>query len=158
MTTTPSSPTHRPAAPDSQPRPTSGKENSKAMWYVVGMVAIALVAVVGFNVMGPKGNASRKGDTPPVSSSSSSSSDNGMAPATPTASSPAQAGNQGPAQARPLSPDTPVDASRNTMGAPAGATLPSTDKPVSAQTSTGGAVPMQATAPASDVPASPASR
>lgn len=154
--TTPSSPTQRPAAPGSQPTPTSGKENSKAMWYVVGMVAIAVVAVIGFNVMGPKGNASRMGDNAPPAASSSSGS--GMAPAMPTASSPAQAGTQGPAQAQPQSADTPVDASRNTMGAPAGATLPSTDKPAQAPGGTSGAVPMPATAAASEVPASPASR
>ncbi|MDP4078383.1 hypothetical protein [Acidovorax sp. A1169] len=154
--TTPSNPAHRPAVPGEQPAPTSGKENSKAMWYVVGMVAIAVAGVIGFNVMGPKGNAGRMGESAPPAATSSSGS--ATAPAMPTASSPAQAGNQGPTQATPQSADTPVDASRDTMGAPAGATLPSTDKSAPAQASTSGAVPMQATAPASDVPASPASR
>jgi len=156
-TTTTTTTTPRPSTPGSNPEPTSGKENNKAMWYVVGMVAIALAAVIGFNVMGPKGNASRMGDNTPAAASSSTG---GMAPAMPTASSPALAGTQSPGQAQPQSADTPVDASRNTMGAPAGSTLPSTTDqptPTGATTATG-SVPMQATAPASDVPASPASR
>ncbi len=151
--THPTSPQAHPATPGN-PTPTSGRENSQAMWWVIGMVALAVVAVLGFNLLGPRGDASRKGTATPPSASSG-----GMAPAMPSASSPAQAGSQGPAQAQPQSADTPVDPSRGSMGAPAGATLPpTTDKPAQLPSSAGGTVPMAATAPASDIPASPASQ
>lgn len=157
MTPSPSPTPPRPATihhkPGDHPTPTSGRENSKAMWWVIGMVALAVVAVLGFNILGPRGDASRSGERPPAATSE------GMAPAAPSASSPAQAGTQGPAQAQPQSADTPVDASRNSMGAPAGATPPAAGSPAQASgSSTSVAVPMPATAPSSEVPASPASR
>lgn len=153
MTPSPAPTPPRPSTPGDQPTPTSGRENSQTMAWVIGMVAVALAAVLGFNFFGPQGDASRTGAaTPPAATSGP------MAPAMPTASSPAQAGNQGPAQAQPQSADTPADASRNTMGAPAGSTLPDTDKPAQLPSAAGGTVPMPATAPASDIPASPASR
>lgn len=61
---TPSPTPSRPAIPGKHPQPTSGQENSRAMWWVAGMVALALVAVLGFNLLGPRGDASGTGLRP----------------------------------------------------------------------------------------------
>lgn len=46
--------------PTTAPRPTSGRENSGLMYFFIGAAVLALLIVLGFNMLGPEG-ASRSG-------------------------------------------------------------------------------------------------
>lgn len=56
----PTTPTPAATPPGKAPQPTSGRENSGVMYFIIGAAVLTLLVVLGFNLLGPQG-ASRTG-------------------------------------------------------------------------------------------------
>lgn len=152
--------TAQPSAP--APRPTSGRENKGLMAFFIAAAVLALLIVLGFNLLGPEG-ASRTGvgDGPAQSSAGPTtggpspgadrSSAGGAAPSgatAPTVESPA-----------PQAADTPTAPGRESVGAPKGGALQSGNsvpEGLSGQGAAAGQAPAARAQPgASAMPAAP---
>lgn len=175
-TRTPSSSSNPAASPaGSTPRPTSGRENTGLMYFFIGAAVLALLLVLGFNMLGPEG-ASRTGiaDGPAQSSagpttggpSPSAGSSTGSSAGSPggatgtgtqgqSGSTGGAAGTAAPAPAA----DTPTPPGRESVGAPAGGAPQSGQaRPPGISgdgTTAGDAPPMAASPGASAIPAAP---
>lgn len=120
-----------PAQQRTTPRPaTSGRENSGLMYFFIGAAVLALLIVVGFNLLGPDG-ASRTGVGDGPAQSHSGPTTGGPSPETNTNTgtgvgmTPGQArrasGSAIEAVPTPQAADTPTPPGRESVGAPAGA-------------------------------------
>lgn len=174
MDTTPrtaSTPSHPSAdpAPGPVPRPTNGRENGGLMYFFIGAAVLALLLVVGFNVLGPEG-ASRTGVGDGPAQSSAGPTTGGPSPG--PANRAGTAGEQSDSAAGPgagsptITPanpspaaDTPNPVGRESVGAPVGAAPQAPQgrtEGVSGDGTTAGDTPAAAAQPgASAMPAAP---
>ena len=156
-------------APGPVPRPTSGRENGGLMYFFIGAAVLALLLVVGFNVLGPDG-AARTGVGDGPAQSSAGPTTGGPSPGTGTQGGTAGAQGSGAGSAAGSSPtsttanlpqaaDTPNPVGREGVGAPAGSapqTTPGKTQGVSGDGTTAGDTPATAAQPgASAMPAAP---
>lgn len=163
-TTTPS--LHPSADPASGPvpRPTSGRENGGLMYFFIGAAVLALLLVVGFNVLGPDG-ASRTGVGDGPAQSPAGATTGGPSPAAQsgTATGPAAGGSSSSSPTttatQPQAADTPNPVGRERIGAPAGGApqaTPGRPEGISGDGTTAGDTPPNAAQPgASAMPAAP---
>ena len=158
-------------APGPAPRPTSGRENGGLMYFFIGAAVLALLLVVGFNMLGPDG-ASRTGVGDGPAQSSAGPTTGGPSPGAATqAGAAGSSQNEGATGAGTGSPttttanpaqrgDTPTPVGRESVGAPAGGAPQTTQgrtEGVSGDGTTAGDTPAAAArSGASAIPAAPA--
>jgi hypothetical protein len=166
--TAPSKPSAR-TAQGPVPQPTSGRENSKLMYFFIGAAVLALLLVLSFNALGPEG-ASRTGIGDGPAQSPAGPTTGGPSPATGTDGDAAGAQNSGAARPgaggattittpAPQAADTPTPPGRESVGAPVGGSPsagPGAAQGVSGDGTTAGDTPAAAAqSGASAIPAAP---
>lgn len=151
------------------PKPTSGRENSGLMYFFIGAATLALLVVLGFNLLGPEG-ASRTGVGDGPAQAPAGQTIGGPNPRSDAAGAGAGAGTTGAEQGGsaspsvnatvPQAPDSPTPPGREGVGAPMGGAPQAGQAQPQGMSgdgapSTGGTPPMAAQTPASAIPAAP---
>ena len=108
------------------PRPTSGRENKGLMAFFIAAAVLALLIVLGFNLLGPEG-ASRTGVGDGPAQSPAGPTTGGPSPGADRAQGTAPSGATTPTveSSAPQAADTPTAPGRESVGAPKGGALTS---------------------------------